>query len=190
MRRWNQVILIGSFVPFCWLAFMGVHELGHVLAGWLTGGSVNKVVFHPLTISRTDVEPNPQPLLVAWAGPILGIAIPLLVWGLIRLFYLPGDYLARFFAGFCLIANGAYIGIGSFENIGDAGEMRLHGSPIWVLWLFGIVTVPLGFQIWNGLGPRFGFGESRGRVDPWAAYVSLGLFVLLFAGSLLISPRN
>ena len=31
MKRMNQVILIGSFIPFCWLAFMLVHELGHVL---------------------------------------------------------------------------------------------------------------------------------------------------------------
>ena len=54
-------------------------------------------------------------------------------------------YLLQFFAGFCLIANGAYIGIGSFGKIGDAGDKLLrHGSPIWSLWLFGAVCFPFG----------------------------------------------
>lgn len=189
MKRMNQGILIASFIPFCWLAFMATHELGHVLVGLTTGGNVTKVVLHPLAISRTDVSPNPNPLAVVWAGPIVGVILPLAIWGLFWKFKLPGDYLARFFAGFCLIANGAYIGIGSFENIGDAGDMLRNGSPAWMLWLFGIITVPIGFLIWHRLGPKFGLGESKGHVDECAAYVSLGLFTVLFLATFLISPR-
>ena len=185
----NQVILIGSFIPFCWLAFMAFHELGHVIAGLSTGGSVTKVVVHPLAISRTDVSPNPNPLITVWAGPIIGVLLPVVLWGTFPKFKIPGEYLARFFAGFCLIANGAYIGIGSFEKIGDAGDILQHGSPIWLLWLFGITTVPIGFLIWHGLGPKFGLGESNGNVDEWAAYISLGMFTVLFLATLLISPR-
>jgi len=189
MKRKNQVILIASFVPFCWLAFMALHELGHMIAGLTTGGNVTKVVLHPFAISRTDVSPNSNPLAVVWAGPIIGVILPLTIWGLFRKFKIPGDYLARFFAGFCLIANGAYIGIGSFGNIGDAGDMMKNGSPIWLLWLFGVITVSIGFYIWHRLGPKFGLGESNGRVDEWAAYVSLGLFTVLFLATFLTSPR-
>lgn len=168
---------------------MAVHELGHVIAGLTTGGTVTKVVLHPLAISRTDISPNPNPLAVVWAGPIIGVVLPLTIWGILWKFKIPGDYLARFFAGFCLIANGAYIGIGSFENIGDAGDMIKNGSPTWLLWLFGIITVPIGFLIWHRLSPKFGLSESNGRVDEWAAYVSLGLFIVLFLATFLVSPR-
>ena len=185
----NQVILIASFMPFCWLAFMAIHELGHVIAGLSTGGTITKVALHPLAISRTDVSPNPNPLVTVWAGPIIGVLLPLGAWAAFWKFKIPGDYLARFFAGFCMIANGAYIGIGSFENIGDAGDMMIHGSPIWLLRLFGTITVPIGFLIWHRLGPKFGLGESKGCVDDWAAYVSLSLFTALFLATFLISPR-
>ncbi len=127
MQRVNQLILIGTFVPFCWLAFMLLHELGHIAAAVVSGGSVRQVVLYPLTFSRTDVEPNPHPLLVVWAGPIVGTLLPLLIWWGFRRFQVPGDYLARFLAGFCLVANGAYIAIGSFDQVGDAGDMLKHG---------------------------------------------------------------
>lgn len=189
MKRANQIILISTFLPFCWLAFMAIHELGHVMAALTTGGTVTKVVLHPLAISRTDVSPNPDPLLVVWSGPIAGVVLPLAIWWLFWKFKIPGDYLARFFAGFCLIANGAYIAIGSFENVGDAGDMIRNGSPAWLLWLFGLIAVPVGFLVWHRLGPKFGLGASNGRVDEWAAYGSLGMFILLFLTTFLVSPR-
>lgn len=188
-KRINQVILIASFIPFCWLAFMAIHELGHVLAGLATGGTVTKVVLYPLAMSRTDVSPNPHPLVTVWAGPITGVFLPLVIWGMFLKFKMPGEYLARFFAGFCLIANGAYIGLGSLAHIGDAGVMLKHGSPIWLLWMFGLISVLVGFLIWHRLGSKFGLGESNGDVDPSAAYVSLGLFIILFVATFLLSPR-
>ncbi len=189
MKRMNQVIFIASFIPFCWLAFMAIHELGHVLAAISTGGSVAKVIVHPLAISRTEISPNPHPSITVWAGPIIGVLLPLMIWALFWKFQWSGDYLARFFAGFCLIANGAYVGIGSFERIGDAGDMMKHGATIWFLWLFGIITVPTGFLIWHGLGPKFGMGESDGSVDERVVYVSLVLFAVFLLATFLLSPR-
>src|SRR4051794_17898188 len=112
-QRLPQVVLILSTLLLSWLGMMSAHELGHVLGAWLTGGGVVRVVLHPLTISRTEVAPNPAPLLVVWAGPLVGVALPLLAWGVACLLRWAGWYLLRFFAGFCLIANGAYIGVGS-----------------------------------------------------------------------------
>ncbi|MCG8449773.1 MAG: M50 family metallopeptidase [Pirellulales bacterium] len=169
---------------------MAVHELGHVLAGWLTGGTVTKVVLHPLAISRTDVSPNPNPIIVVWAGPLLGVLLPLLIWLVCFLARIPGAYLPRFFAGFCLIANGAYIGVGSIDGIGDAGEMVRHGTPIWGLWVFGVLVAPIGLLLWHRLGQHFGLGESRGRVDVWAAYLSLSLLLLTLIVMFAVSPRS
>ncbi len=186
MKHFHQCLLLATFLPLCWLAMMAVHELGHVLAAYATGGTVTKVVLHPLAISRTDVAPNPQPLAVVWAGPMVGIFLPLLVWILFAISKIQGVTLLRFFSGFCLIANGVYIGIGSFNGIGDAGEMIRHGAPRWLLLLFGAITVPLGLSIWHRLGPQFGFGPSRGQVDSWAAYASLTILTLAVTTMLIL----
>jgi hypothetical protein len=77
---------------------------------------------------------------------------------------------ARLFAGSCLIANGLYLGVGSFGAIGDAGDIIRHGSPTWTLWLFGAATVPAGLGLWNGLGPKFGLGPSAEEVSSRLAY--------------------
>ncbi len=190
MNRLQQCVLIGSFLPLCWLGMMGVHESGHVIAGWLTGGTVTKVVLHPFAISRTDVVPNSMPLVVVWAGPVVGVALPLLIWGAILGLRFPGTYLARFFAGFCLIANGAYIGVGSFDGVGDAGEMLRCRTPIWLLWLFGILTIPFGFVCWHRLGTHFGLGQSHGRVDARDAYLSLTLLLIALTIAFTLSPRS
>jgi hypothetical protein len=179
VRRLHQVILIASTVLGSWLGMQAVHELGHVLGAWLSGGRVARVVLHPLTISRTDLAHNPRPLVVVWAGPVLGVLLPLMLWGIAAAARMPGAFVLRFFAGFCLIANGAYIGVGSFDRIGDCGEMLRHGSQPWQLWLFGVVTVPAGFWLWHRQGPHFGLGPAHGKVSPGVAYASLAACVLL-----------
>ena len=186
VKRLYQVLLIGSFVGFSWLAMQAVHELGHVVGAATTGGQVTEVVLHPFTISRTDVQPNPSPLVVVWAGPLVGVALPLVTLGLANLVDAPGVYLFRFFAGFCLIANGVYIGAGSIQGLADAGDMLRHGSPHWQLVLFGIITAPLGLYLWNGLGPKFGLGEANGAVSRPAAITSLALFVTLAGAEIMI----
>ena len=125
MKRFHQALLIGSFLPLWWLGMMAVHELGHVTAALNSGGTVDTVVLHPLTLSRTDVSVNLRPLLVVWAGALVGVLLPLALLTLVQLCKMSCVYFVRFFDGFCLIANGAYIGAGSFQRIGDAGDMLL-----------------------------------------------------------------
>jgi hypothetical protein len=179
--RLFQTVLIVSTLAFSWLAMMVVHEFGHVLHLWLSGGTVERVVLHPLVISRTDPGLNPRPLFVAWGGPVWGCIIPLILLGIVLLCRWSWWYLVRFFAGFCLIANGAYLAGGSFDEVGDAGDILRHGSPRWTLFLFGIPTVALGLWFWHRLGPHFGLGPSSGKVDRRAALVMLVALILLVA---------
>lgn len=187
MKRLDQILLIISFIGFSWLAMQVVHEFGHVLGAFFSGGRVTRVVLHPFTFSRTDVNPNPHPLLVVWSGPLIGTILPLLALYLAYLLQLPGFYLFRFFAGFCLIANGTYIGLGSFQGIADAGDMLRYGSSMWQLLLFGLFTVPFGLYLWNGLGVKFGLGLAGGRVSRSAALISFALFAMLFGTEIIIS---
>jgi hypothetical protein len=164
-QRIRVLVFIVSVLLLSWLLLQAVHELGHVLAAWMTGGTVQRVVLDPLTISRTDVDPNPQPLVVTWAGPLFGSLTPLAVWALLEIARARLAWLARFFAGACLLANGLYLGAGSFDAVGDAGDIIRHGSPTWTLWLFGLVTAPAGLWLWNGLGPKFGLGPKAEEVS-------------------------
>lgn len=187
-NRLHQAVLIASLLPLCWLLMMAVHELGHVLAAVTSGGSVSKVVLHPFEISRTDLSDNPHPLWVVWAGPGLGVLLPVAVHVLFRTASLRWWYLVQFFTGFCLIANGAYVGIGSFDGIGDCREMLALGTPIGCLWAFGVVAVTTGLCLWNGLGPEFGLGKQGDEVDPGAAYFTCGLLVVTLVLEFACSP--
>jgi hypothetical protein len=178
MERLHQALLVGTFLPLCWLTMMAVHELGHVLGAKAAGGTVERVVLHPLAISRTDVSPNRCPLVVVWAGPTVGIVLPIGLLLATRAGRFKWAYMVQFYAGFCSVANGAYIGVGSFGKIGDAGDMLRHGSPAWLLWLFGVAGLSVGLYLWNGLGAHFGLGAAAGKVDHRAAYVSCGLLLL------------
>jgi hypothetical protein len=189
MQRLQQIVLIGTFIGFSWLAMQAAHEFGHVLGAVMTGGTVTKVVLHPCTISRTDVYPNPHPLLVVWAGPVVGAVLPLQAFLAARALRAPGVFLFRFFAGFCLIANGVYIGFGSIAGLADAGDMLVHGSAHWQLALFGVLMAPLGLYLWNGLGPKFGLGEAKGTVSRTAAVTSLALFTALAGIEIVIGSR-
>jgi hypothetical protein len=186
VKRLWQGVLIGSTVLGSWLGMQAVHESGHVLGAWLTGGRVARVVLHPLTISRTDLADNPRPLPVVWAGPAFGVLLPLALWGVAAGLRLPGAFVLRFFAGFCLVANGAYIAGGSFAGVGDCGEMLRHGSALWQLCLFGAVTVPAGLWLWHRQGPHFGLGPSQGRVSPAVAWASLAVCLALLALGLVV----
>ncbi|MEZ6046089.1 MAG: M50 family metallopeptidase [Planctomycetaceae bacterium] len=75
MRNYSPatfILIAALLLPASWLSMMIVHEAGHMLSAMLTGGQIEKVVLHPLAISRTDVSPNPHPVWVVWGGPLLG----------------------------------------------------------------------------------------------------------------------
>ncbi len=65
--------------------------------------------------------------------------------------------------------------------------MLRHASPISTLWLFGLLTFPLGLYLWNGLGTSFGLGSAKGKVDQRAAYACLGLLVVTLVMELALS---
>lgn len=150
-----------------WLAMLGVHESGHVLHAWLSGGTVERVELPLLGFSRTDVFRNPRPHFVAWGGPLWGAATPLLLavgcsaamrrsargaandannyaWNRLR-------SAAWTFCGFCLVANGAYLSAGAFGRVGDAGDLLRHGTPFWALTVIGAAMLAAGLTVWHCL---------------------------------------
>ena len=176
--KWS---LWSGIVVASWLGMQIVHECGHVLGALASGGRVARVELKPWTISRTDVEPNPHPLMEHWSGPIVGCVLPLIGWLCSRATKRFWAYLLRFFAGFCLIANGAYLGVGAFWPVGDAADILRIEPSRWPLVLFGFTTVSSGFWLWNRLGARFGLGphampvNSQHAIGVWCEVAAIVL---------------
>ena len=168
---------------------MAVHELGHVVGSLITGGTIEQVVLYPLTISRTDVSPNPNPAIVVWLGPVVGCALPLAVFAIIPQRLTVVRNVARFFAGFCLIANGAYIAVGSVDRVGDCGEMLRTDTPRWAMMAFGAVTIPLGLYQWHALGSFNQFINDPSVVTRRMAYVVFGVLVVAVVAGFALSPH-
>jgi hypothetical protein len=146
------------------------------------------IVLHPLLFSRTDFAENPRPLFVAWGGAWWGIVIPVLIWVIFRRFFKRYSFLAAFFAGFCLIANGAYLAGGSLFLGGgdDAGVIVQHSGERWQLLLYGLPTVAAGLWFWNGLGPHFGLGQAQFNVDRTATWGMTGLLSLIIMVEIMV----
>lgn len=190
MNRTYQVLLVVSTLGFSWLGMQVVHEAGHVVFARMSGETVHRVVLHPLTISRTDATHDRHPLLVVWGGPLVGSMLPLVALGIARIWRVSWFYLVQFFTGFCLVANGVYLGIGWAWGVGDAGDLLGYGAPRWTLVAFGLVAAPLGLFLWNGLGPYFGLGEARGRVSRRVTYGTLAVLLLVILIELLVGRRD
>jgi hypothetical protein len=182
--RFRAVVFAALSTTAAWLAMTAVHEFGHVLMAGLSGGRVLHVELPPRGLGHTEVSPNPHPRVVAWGGPLGGSLM-----GLAPLIFLrQGElarWLVRFFGGFCLIANGAYVGVGAFlgdpNGADDAHELLRHGAPLWQLMLFGVATSTTGLAMWHKLGPGIGLIRTASLAGPRAFAMLATLIVALLA---------
>jgi len=181
-RTGDRAALWIGIVVASWLGMQVVHECGHALGALASGGRVTHVELKPWTISRTDVDPNPDPLFERWAGPIFGSLAPLAGWIVAHIRQRSWAYLLRFYAGFCLIANGAYLGIGAIWPVGDAADILRVQPARWPLLAFGVTTVIAGFLLWHRLGPAFGIGRERqpiSRAHVVGVWCTIGAMIVL-----------
>lgn len=179
-----------STVGLSWQLMMVFHEVGHVLQGWLTGARDAAAIFPPFGFSRTEFAVNPHPLPTTWGGAFWGCILPLAILAVARcLVDRKHLYLLTWFAGFCLIANGAYLLGGVFlAGGGDDGSLILqYGGSRWQLVLFSAAALAAGLYSWSGLGPYFGLGPSNGRVSRKAAVGVTIAFVVVAAVEIVIA---
>lgn len=86
------------------------HEVGHVIGGTCCGGTLQSADLLPWHLPYSIFDPDPYPLVTLWAGPLLGIVVPVAIAILIR-----RDWM-WFIANFCVLANGTYIAAGWIQG--------------------------------------------------------------------------
>jgi hypothetical protein len=133
-----------------WWLMMAVHELGHVLGCLVSGARIEAVILWPWTFSETVRSGSSAPLVDTWAGPLVGVALPVLLWWGFRSWPRLVPWVGGW-AGFCLVANGIYLGLGWIDGVGDAGDLLHLGAPAWLLVAFGVIACSAGLWIWHVL---------------------------------------
>jgi hypothetical protein len=117
------------------------HETGHVVGGWISGGTLQEASLAPWGLPHSRFEPDPRPLVTLWSGPVLGVVGPLLVAVIVR------RPAAWFVAHFCILANGCYLALAwmTGDNHLDTPRLLAAGCPIWVIVAYCLVTITGGY---------------------------------------------
>jgi hypothetical protein len=124
-----------------WTVMTIFHELGHVIGGWCGGGVLRAVDLAPWRLPYSLFEPDPNPLLTLWSGPILGVVTPMLLAAVIRQSWI------WFIANFCLLANGSYLAVAWYTGDShlDTPKLFSHGASTLTVGLFCVVTIGVGY---------------------------------------------
>ncbi|MCC9658750.1 hypothetical protein [Rhodopirellula halodulae] len=125
-----------------WVVMIESHEFGHLIGGWVSGATLVTVDLAPWRLPYSIHAPDPNPLVTLWAGPVLGVLVPVTTAMLL------GHRFAWFLANFCLLANGTYMAVGWFAGDAQLDSSRLlqNGTPAWLLGLYCFATIPLGYH--------------------------------------------
>lgn len=157
-----KIIVWFVIIILSWYGMMAVHEAGHCLGALIAGAKIEAVKIPIADFSRTDFSGGRNTLLVIAAGPLLGAILPMTLLLILRAVKDRIKNAIMFFVGFCLLANGTYIGLGAFLRAGDCRQLIQQGVPIWQLIVFGLVSSGAGLFIWHCMGPpKSWFSKDR-----------------------------
>lgn len=175
----NIRIILTLFAGFAIAIHIAVflHELGHALGYWISGGSVIAIVMEAPAptgyVRGSSADPRP----VVWGGVVFGSFVALVPRAIAR--YVapksPVSFTALMVASFCLAHNGLYLFVGGIVPFGDALGMIDLGAPRWLLILLGLPLLT-GFILVLASAIQ---AVGLVRVDPiwkWLLVVELGLF--------------
>ena len=144
MTRWLRLTIL---LMAGWCVMTMTHECGHLVGGWLGGGTLREADLRPWHLPHSLFNPDPVPLLTLWCGPVLGVVVPLAVAGVVRRAWL------WFIADFCLLANGSYLATAWISGDRFLDTPRLLEAGAW----------PISIVVYCAL--TIGFGYLRFRAD-------------------------
>lgn len=139
MRR--RLLTFGLLLVASWGVMTVTHEAGHLVGGWACGGTLREARLYPWELPYSIFEPDPRPLVTLWAGPVLGVLVPLAAAAVVRRPW------AWFVADFCLLANGAYLAVAwvTGDRHLDTPKLLAHGAHPAAVATYCLLAVGFGY---------------------------------------------
>ncbi len=141
-----------------WVVFTTTHELGHLVGGWCSGGTLVAAQLWPWQLPHSLFAPDPHPLVTLWGGPLLGVMLPVTAAAILRL---PA---AWFIASACVLGNGLYLATAWVAGDRYLDTPRLLEQGAWpgTLVLYCGLTIGWGYwkfrqaciELWQGGRPQ------------------------------------
>lgn len=137
-----KVPMIAGLLLASWCVMVTAHETGHVVAGWLSGGTLRQAELAPWRLPYSIFDPDPRPLVTLWGGPLAGVLVPLLFAAVLR-----ADW-AWLIAHFCQLANGVYLATSwlSGDTYLDTARLLEHGASPISIGAFCLLTIAYGYR--------------------------------------------
>lgn len=128
-----------------WVVMNFAHETGHLIGGWLGGATLRSTELRPWRLAYSLHEPDPHPLLTLWAGPVLGVLMPLVLAVFSRHRFI------WFLSNFCMLANGIYIAISWITGDRFLDSPRLIQEGAWSISLvaYCLFTIVPGYFLFR-----------------------------------------
>lgn len=136
--RWFK--LVGLLI-LSWCVMVLTHESGHLIGGWLGGGTLRHADLRPWALPHSRFDPDPNALLTLWAGPVLGVVFPLAVAAVANSRWI------GFVANFCLLANGTYLAVAwvSGGRHLDTARLLAEGAPPILIVAYCLLSIGFGY---------------------------------------------
>ena len=115
------------------------HECGHIIGGWQGGATRIEAALLPWHLPHSLYEPDPNPLLTLWCGPVIGVIVPTICAIVFRHTW------TWFVANFCLLANGSFLATAWISGDRFLDTPRLLDAGAWPLSILFYCGVTIGF---------------------------------------------
>lgn len=139
----SRIVRFMLMLVLSWCVMTCTHELGHIAAGWSSGGTLRNADLRPWHLPYSIFDPDPHPLVTLWGGPVCGVILPLGIALAVRRQWL------FFIAFFCVLANGTYLATawlaGGNKEFLDTPQLLAHGAHPATVAVYCVVTIGVGY---------------------------------------------
>lgn len=163
----NRFVNFGLLLVASWVVMTMSHEVGHLVGGWAGGGTLTDFDLAPWRLPYSVHNPDPNPRLTLWAGPLLGVVVPIAAALALR------RHWSNFVADFCLIANGTYLALGwaTGDPLLDTPKMLAAGTSPALIAAYCTVMIAVGYARFRAdcvsvLAPRGPSSDREGHPPP------------------------
>lgn len=141
MSSLKSIAPLVALIVIAWGVMTFTHEMGHVVAGWISGATLTDLDLAPWRLPFSLHAPDPYPLVTLWGGPLIGIFAPMVTAALVRRPW------CWFIADFCLLANGIYLALAWIEGdrFLDTPRLLESGTPPILIALYCLLTIGFGY---------------------------------------------